>query len=149
MRRSFYLLLILCLPACATIIDGTSQSVSVITDPPGANCSVDRTSTRLGQISPTPGSVHIHKSDEEISIVCMKDGYQTVTIGQRPKFKYTTVGNAFLGGAVGVLVDFSTGANYAYPDNINITMTPTAPPSIPQVNPALIQPVSLPSRTGS
>jgi hypothetical protein len=60
---------------CATIFEGTSQSVTVTTDPVGANCTVDRKGTRVGQVNPTPGSIHIDKSKDDLSIHCEHVGY--------------------------------------------------------------------------
>jgi hypothetical protein len=46
----------------ATLFEGTSQSVSISTDPAGTDCTVDRHGTRIGQVNPTSGSIHIDKS---------------------------------------------------------------------------------------
>lgn len=56
----------LLLSGCATIIEGTGQSINVTTAPPGANCTIDRAGARLGQVSPTPGTLRIDKSKNDI-----------------------------------------------------------------------------------
>jgi hypothetical protein len=120
---------------CATMVEGTSQSVTVSTEPPGANCTIDRVGTHLGTVNPTPGSVHIDKSKNDLTVACQKDGFTTATISSSPKFVGTTFGNLVLGGGVGAIVDAASGANYEYPTEIKLTLapataaatTPTAP----------------------
>lgn len=109
---------------CATIIEGTSQSVMITSDPAGASCNLDRQGLRLGQVSPTPGSVHIDKSKNDISVACNREGYQPAVVTQSPKFVGTTFGNIVAGGLIGVVVDASTGANYEYPNEIRVPLAP-------------------------
>ena len=69
------LLLSRTLGACATIIEGSDQTVTVITEPPGAVCTFTRGNATVGVANPTPASVHLEKSKDNISILCQKDGY--------------------------------------------------------------------------
>lgn len=103
------------LAGCATVMEGTSQSVAVATTPPGAVCTVDRAGTRLGQVAATPGSIHIDKSKNDLTVTCAKPGYQTATVSQTPHFVGTTFGNIILGGGIGAIVDAASGANYIPP----------------------------------
>lgn len=112
------------LPGCATIFEGTSQSVTIVTDPAGADCTVDRKGTRVGQVNPTPGSIHIDKSKEDLSIHCEHVGYVVTNVADSPKFQGTTFGNIVAGGLVGVVVDAASGANFQYPPDVRITMAP-------------------------
>jgi hypothetical protein len=121
-RFSALVLAPLLLSACATIIEGTSQSVVISTDPAGANCVVDRKGTRVGQVNPTPGSIHIDKSKDDLSVACTLAGYQSATVAETPKFQGTTFGNIVAGGLVGVVVDAASGANYAYPNDVRLTL---------------------------
>lgn len=124
------------LPACATIVEGSSQDVTVDTTPPGANCSIDRKEQHLGTVAPTPGSLRVDKSKNDLSVTCSKPGYVTATTMQTPKFVGTTFANLLVGGAVGFIVDASTGANYVYPNQVKIDLAPAAPVPGP-VPPAL------------
>jgi hypothetical protein len=125
-------LLSLLLPGCATLFEGTSQSVSISTDPAGANCTIDRKGTRIGQVNPTPGSIHIDKSKDDLSVLCNHTGYQPATVTESPKFQGTTFGNIIAGGIVGVIVDAASGANFEYPSDVKINLAPdpaaVAPP---------------------
>ena len=42
---------------CATLTKGTSQTVTVNTDPTGATCTLTRDAKPLAVINPTPGSM--------------------------------------------------------------------------------------------
>src|SRR6185312_8897061 len=110
----------LMLGGCATIVEGTGQSVSISTNPPGAICSVDREGTRLGQVAGTPGSIHIDKSSKDLLVSCAKSGYASATAASTPKFNGTIFGNILTGGVIGALVDESTGANYEYPAQFSL-----------------------------
>lgn len=116
----------LMLPGCATIFEGTSQSVSISTDPAGADCTIERAGTRIGQINPTPGSIHIDKSKNDLSVLCTHAGYLPATVAQSPKFQATTFGNILIGGLVGVVVDAASGANFQYPNDVRISLAPDA-----------------------
>jgi uncharacterized protein YceK len=119
------------LSGCATIFEGTSQSVSISTDPAGADCTVDRHGSRVGQVNPTPGSIHIDKSKDDLSVLCKLPGYQSATMTESPKFQGTTFGNIVAGGLVGVVVDAASGANFAYPDAVRVTLAPVVAASLP------------------
>jgi hypothetical protein len=69
-------------------------------------------------------SIHIDKSKNDLTITCTKQGYQTATISQSPKFQGTTFGNIIAGGIIGAVVDASSGANYEYPAQVNVTLAP-------------------------
>jgi hypothetical protein len=137
------LLGLLLLPGCATIFEGTSQSVTISTDPPGADCTVDRAGSRVGQVNPTPGSIHIDKSKNDLSVLCKHTGYQPATVAQSAKFQATTFGNILFGGLVGVVVDAASGANFEYPKDVKLTLAPNPVVDTPvAVMPLQVTPVS-------
>ena len=93
------------LAACATLTQGSDQSVTIITDPPGATCELERGGTILAVVSPTPAPVRLNKGAENIHITCRKEGYQDTTDDLFPEFDQATWGNILLGGIVGLAVD--------------------------------------------
>jgi hypothetical protein len=127
--------LTLLLPGCATLFEGTSQSVSISTDPAGADCTVDRHGSRIGQVNPTPGSIHIDKSKDDLSVLCKHPGYLPATVAESPKFQGTTFGNIIAGGVVGVIVDAASGANFAYPTEVKINLAPEPVQPTPPASP--------------
>ena len=133
MRRAAPLLLAFCLPACATIVNGSSQTVTVTTTPPAATCTLDRMGARLGAIAQTPGSVRLDKSKNDLSVVCSKPGYQTATVTHSPSFGGATFGNILAGGVIGVVVDAASGANYEYPADIRLNLAADGPVGLPPI----------------
>lgn len=115
------------LAGCATVMEGTGQSIEVSTAPPGAMCSIAREGGTLGEIASTPGSIRIDKSRNDITVTCSKTGYRTAEITRSPRFQGTTFGNIILGGVAGAVVDASTGADYEYPGQIDIALAPAGP----------------------
>ncbi|MBS7793067.1 hypothetical protein KTR66_24000 [Roseococcus sp. SDR] len=69
------LLLAALLPACATITTGTSQSIAVMTEPPGASCTLSRDGGVIAVVNPTPGTVTVSKSTRDIAVSCPRPGH--------------------------------------------------------------------------
>jgi hypothetical protein len=128
--------------ALATIVNGSSQTVTVSTTPPGATCTVDRVGARIGAVAQTPGSVRLDKSKNDLSVTCSKPGFQTATVSKAPSFGGATFGNIIAGGVIGVVVDAASGANYEYPGDIRLDLAADALPTLPPL--ALQAPVAAP-----
>lgn len=116
----------LSLAACATIVEGTDQTVTVITDPPGAVCTLTREAAPAAVVNPTPGSVSLDKSAENVAILCEKDGYLDGAGVLASTFEGMTVGNVLFGGLIGVGVDAASGAMHEYPASVAIFLAPEA-----------------------
>lgn len=107
---------------CATVINGTTQSVAVNTTPvDGAMCAL--TNSQGTWYVTTPGTVEVHKTKTDLMIDCTKDGYSEAKADIAPTFQATTVGNVLAGGIIGVAVDAASGANYEYPSPIAVPMS--------------------------
>jgi hypothetical protein len=116
----------LALSGCATIIEGTTQSVSVNTMPAtGAKCKL-QSSEGVWYVT-TPGSVTVHKTKNNLDVSCAKDGFADASESVAPHFNGATVGNVLAGGLIGAGIDAASGANYTYPDEIDVPMKATAP----------------------
>ena len=68
-----------CLSGCASVIEGTSQEIKVVTNPPGANCAFEREGSVIARVDQTPGAVTIKKTKHDITLKCSKPGYQEGT----------------------------------------------------------------------
>ncbi|MDU1904207.1 MAG: PEGA domain-containing protein [Dysgonomonas sp.] len=100
--------------SCATIISGSSQSVSFSSYP--SNATVYDNNTRLGR---KPVSAKLKRKDKH-SIVIELDGYQPYELVLERKFNAWFIGNILLGGLIGVIVDPITGAMYKLtPDQVH------------------------------
>ncbi len=114
------------LSACATIVNGGSQTVTVSTTPPGAACIVDRMGARIGAVPQTPGSLRLDKSKHDLSVTCSKSGFQTAAVTRSSSFGAMTFGNFIVGGPVGFVVDAASGASFEYPSDIRLDLAADA-----------------------
>ncbi len=121
--------------ACATIIEGSGQTISVSSieqdgkEVGGAECVL--TSPAIGtQKVMTPGAVRLDKSKHGVSVVCNKEGYEAGTGTVVSHFAAWTAGNVLIGGLIGVGIDAASGASHKYDDKVVVTMAkkPEPPP---------------------
>jgi hypothetical protein len=109
---------------CATLTKGTSQTVTINTDPHGAMCTLSRDGKPIAVINPTPGSMPVEKSSGTISILCKRLGYLDSAGAMASEFQSMTFGNILFGGLIGLAVDAASGALNQYPDMVTITLIP-------------------------
>ena len=101
------------LSGCATIVDGSTQSVSVSTAPvQGAACTL--TNSEGTWFVTSPGNAVVHKTKSDLTVTCKKNGFRSGSQVAVSKFGGATFGNIVLGGGVGAIVDAASGANYYY-----------------------------------
>jgi hypothetical protein len=147
MKHRALLLALATLPlssACSSIIEGTSQTITLNTNPPGADCALHREGLVIGRINPTPGSVVVQKTKHDILITCAKPGYQEATYHNNSGVAGATFGNIILGGGIGWAIDSAAGADNKYESPVNLTLSPNLAEStatMPQ-DLAPLQPVS-------
>lgn len=112
------------LPACSSIIEGTSQEILVNTNPSGANCELIREGLPIGRINPTPGAITIKKTKHDITMNCQKDGFEVATYLNKSDVAGATVGNIILGGGIGWAIDSASGADNKYTSPVTVTLVP-------------------------
>lgn len=112
------------LPACATITTGTSQSIAVLTEPPGASCTLSREGGVIAVVNPTPGTVTVSKSTRDIVVNCTRPGHLPSAASHVAQFQGMTVGNVLIGGLIGFGIDAASGALSFYPDNLTLALAP-------------------------
>ena len=112
------------LAGCASITEGTDQQVTVDTDPSGATCNLSRGGETVGVVNPTPGTVTLSKSKDDVSVECKKEGYQTKARSLNSEFEGMTFGNIIFGGIIGVGVDAASGAMNEYPNQVRLILPP-------------------------
>ncbi|HEY1613810.1 MAG TPA: hypothetical protein VGF97_08990 [Rhizomicrobium sp.] len=111
------------LSGCATVIQGSSQSIAVTTPPTtGAYCTL--TSKEGNWTVLSPGVATVEKSKEDIVAHCSKAGWQDASATIPSDFQGWTIGNVLLGGLIGVGVDAATGAINQYPKAFAVPMQP-------------------------
>jgi phosphoketolase len=115
----------MCVSGCASIIEGTTQNIAVTTTPKGgAKCVL--TSSEGTYYVTTPGNANVHKTKHNLDVTCQLDGFKDSHTVVESHFNGATVGNVLAGGVIGIGVDAATGANYNYPENVEIAMDPAA-----------------------
>ncbi|MFL5239060.1 MAG: hypothetical protein ACJ8EL_15950 [Rhizomicrobium sp.] len=106
---------------CATIVEGTTQSVSVNTAPIiGAQCTL--INSQGSWYTTSPGSVVVQKTKTNLDVTCQKDGYQPGHVVAISHFGKTTAANVIAGGAIGLGVDAMSGADFHYDDPIVVPL---------------------------
>jgi hypothetical protein len=143
---------VLALGGCAAIFDGTSQQISVSTNPSEARCKFMRLGAPIAEIPSTPGAATIQKTKNDITIVCAKPGYTDATYLNKSGVAGATFANILGGvvtGGIAWAIDSSSGADNKYDSQVNMTLIPTSmvppttdPPAQPPTVPAGAQPTN-------
>ena len=94
------LLAFLLLPGCATIVQGAGQNLTVTTNPAGASCRLERQGAAVGVIAPTPGTLRLDKSRQELVVTCSREGHDPTTARHVSEFGPATFGNFIVGGLI-------------------------------------------------
>ena len=112
------------LTGCATLVKGSSQSVMVNTDPPGAVCTLTREGKEIAIVNPTPGTITVDKSKNAVAVSCNRQGYLESAGTINSQFQAMTFGNILFGGLIGVAIDAGSGAMSEYEPSITLTLVP-------------------------
>jgi hypothetical protein len=107
---------------CSTIIEGTSQDISISSTPSGARCDLEREGAVIANVKATPAVVTVRKSKYKILAKCDKAGYEQASQYLDSGVATGTFGNIIAGGVIGWGVDSATGADNRYPDAVNVMM---------------------------
>lgn len=124
------------LAGCATIVEGTTESVSVATTPEqGAQCTLKNSEGTWFVTS--PGSTTVHKTKHDLTVSCKKDGFSGGETLAKSHFGGATAGNVIAGGVIGLGIDAASGANFYYdsPITVDLGKAVTASASGPAAEP--------------
>jgi hypothetical protein len=119
------------LSGCATLSHGTTEEISIATEPPGASCTLTLQGVFVAKVDPTPGIALVHRDKHDLLATCTKPGYEPGQLFLNSEISDMTFGNRLFGGAIGSFIDRSNGARYTYPDAVSLVLTPipaSAPP---------------------
>jgi hypothetical protein len=112
------------LPACATVVRGTEQDVSIISEPPEALARLSN-----GMSCTTPCKVELDRS-ESVTVTISKAGYEpseTKIVSKMRGSDYLLGigGNVMVGGVVGAVLDSTNGAMRSLePSPLHVTLRP-------------------------
>lgn len=115
------------LSACASAVSGTTQSLSVDTNPRiiGTTCELSNDKGRW-TASNAPTSLMVKKSYNPMAVSCTAKKGKKAFSGATSAESHTigaAFGNILLGGVIGAAVDMSNGSAYEYPTTIMVNMT--------------------------
>lgn len=110
---------ILALSGCASIVEGTSQQLTIETDPRGAQCVGTRQGERLFTVQEGQ-PVTISKSRHGIAVECTAPGMVAHVLVDSHVTTMGAVGVTIDGG----LTDYATGALNAYPSAVFVRLSP-------------------------
>lgn len=143
MFRYLISLIMMRLLGCASIISGTSQSVTVTTEPPGASCQILQGGRTVGTVGSTPGGFLTPKTRHNLRLLCSKNGYEdsarSISSGVEPWI----LGNVLFAGLIGFGVDWATGAWNRYDEAVNIALVKASEAPPVQPTPPNVQPKGL------
>ena len=122
LRTSALLFLGLALSACASIVEGTDQSIAVNITPDDATCQVHREGAQLSTVSKDQKYINISKSKNDLVIECQAPDHFDETIMIESSASGWGVAGCFLIDLC--ITDYSTGALNKYPEAINIALIP-------------------------
>ena len=116
----FNVLIVICcllLTSCASIINGTHQKVTVVTDPPGATVSDGKNCWT------TPAVIKLVRKNEQVLFICKK-GYKMQSLRLKRIGSPAVLGNILMpGGFIGLGIDSLTGAQFKFvPDVLKIQL---------------------------
>ncbi|HVY05190.1 MAG TPA: hypothetical protein VHB46_04365 [Burkholderiales bacterium] len=109
---------------CATVVKGSSQGITIKTEPAGAACEINKAGKTVGVVNPTPGTVKVGKGGTALDVLCRKQGFLDATSRLASSFQGWTLGNALIGGVIGIIVDAGSGAMHEYPVEATISLVP-------------------------
>jgi uncharacterized protein YceK len=110
------------LSGCATVLEGTDQSIAVNLQPKTAVCTATRQGETLGSVSARNTILHVSKSRHDIYLTCSAPGY----LDQTAK----VVSSASAGGVASIflfdfgITDYATGALNKYPPSVAVSLAP-------------------------
>ena len=111
---------------CASITGTTKQSISVQTvgqegkEVRDAACELANNKGKWFVTS--PGSVTVTPSNDDMQVICKKQGGEPGRASVVSATKGAMFGNIVLGGGIGAIIDYSSGAAFAYPTFVQVVM---------------------------
>jgi hypothetical protein len=92
---------------CATIIHGTTQEISVNSQPSEADVVIKGV-----KMAKTSALIKLARKDSNIVLRLEKEGYEPVEIAIKRSTDAWIAGNIIFGGIIGLVIDFVNGAAY-------------------------------------
>lgn len=120
---SLMILMLILISGCASIFSGNASMLNIMTFPDNAKVTIKGSQSGEKLVEYTPCNLTLNKgSDYMVKIEYA--GYQSENIIIRREIAGWFWGNIFLGGVIGMLIDYSTNNMWTHsPTNINIDLS--------------------------
>ena len=115
---------------CASIVEGTEQTLFVELSPKEAVCDVQREAVTIGRVTGSNPSVNISKSKNDLIFRCNAPGYKEQFVKIESSASGWGVAGCFLIDLC--ITDYSTGALNKYPETLSISLTPVGESPAPK-----------------
>lgn len=105
---------------CASIVEGTNQTILVNMQPENSQCVATRQGSQVGVVSASARQLPVSKSRYDLWLRCTADGYETSDI----KVESSASGWGVAGGIAFDLgiTDYMTGALNKYPESVTVAL---------------------------
>ena len=128
--RAFALFAALAAAGCGGGPAADIRAVALETAPAGARCVLFRDSAEIARFAETPQFMALPEGAEELLLTCSLEGHAEAAVALQTKpLSRGLTGRLFGGGALGYMVDLSTGKVAEFDDSILITMRPLGEPA--------------------
>lgn len=109
---------------CSSLTQSDSQSLSLTATyqgkPVESDCKL--TNDRGSWDAKSPANVMVRKSNEDLNVVCKKEGLPDGLLKAISRAAGSMFGNIILGGGIGAMIDHSNGRGYDYPIQLPVKM---------------------------
>lgn len=105
---------------CASIVEGTDQTLNVKISPDSASCEITQKGKLLGTLSNGGGQITVPKSRKDLTVECTAPGYRKQIVSLESSASGWGIVGCFLIDLC--ITDYSTGALNKYDEVVNITL---------------------------
>ncbi|MBE9469136.1 MAG: PEGA domain-containing protein [Bacteroidetes bacterium] len=117
--RTSFLSLIIIMTSCATIMTGSKQDIIIKSSPSGAVVKIDN-----NNIGITPITTRLSRKFKTQLVKIELDGFKPYEVNITREFNAWFIGNIFIGGIIGIIIDAADGAMYKLtPTQINAVLS--------------------------
>jgi hypothetical protein len=108
------------LPGCASIVEGTDQTVNVQVSPENAVCQISQKGSVIATLDKGGGQVQVPKSKDDLGVDCSAPGFERQTVSIESSASGWGVVGCFLIDLC--ITDYATGALNKYPKSISVRL---------------------------
>lgn len=109
---------------CSTITQSENQPLSLTASYQGkaVEATCDLRNDKGSWSAKAPQNVSVRKSNEDLEVVCKKEGMPDGLLKAISRAAGSLYGNIIFGGGIGAIIDHTKGTGYDYPDQLPVKM---------------------------